>query len=232
VSSMNSSLIYWLSAAYKQSGAMALDASPAMEMRAAMGRMASRWQKNFDKGADRLAVWFAQKNKNYADAALKGILKEAGFSVSFSMTPRMTNMMDATVAGNVSLIKSIASQHLARVETLVMDSVQSGRDLGALAKSLEQQFGVTKRRAAFIAKQENNKATMAISRTRQADLGITKGIWRHSAAGREPRKSHVSANGKLFDLNKGLYLDGAWTMPMELFHCRCTWSPVIAGFID
>jgi uncharacterized protein with gpF-like domain len=232
IEEMNSSLIYWLSAAYKQSGAMAQDASPAMEMRAAMGRMSSRWQSNFDKGAEKLAVWFAQKNKDYADTALKGILKEAGFSVPFTMTPAMNNAYQAVLSENVGLIKSIASQHLTQVEGMVMRSVATGRDLGTLTKGLQAQFGVTQRRAAFISMQENNKATMVMSRARQADLGIKQGRWRHSNAGREPRVSHVAANGKLFDLSKGLYLDGAWTMPAELWNCRCSWAPVISGFID
>jgi SPP1 gp7 family putative phage head morphogenesis protein len=234
IGEMNSSLLYWLSAAYKQSGAMALDASPAMEMRAAMGRMASRWQKNFDKGADRLAVWFAQKNKNYADAALKGILKEAGFTVEFKMTPIVNNAYQAVIGEQVGLIKSIASQHLTRVEGMVMQSVQQGRDLGTLAKQIEAQFGVTKRRAALISRDQNAKATATITKTRQQGLGITQAKWRHSSAGKVPRPEHVHFNGEIYDVAKGMWskVDGEYIWPGTALNCRCTSAPIIDGFID
>ncbi|HHN9167526.1 TPA: phage head morphogenesis protein, partial [Escherichia coli] len=47
--------------------------------------------------------------------------------------------------------------------------------------------------------------------------------------GKQPRPSHVKADGKEFDLDKGLYLDGEWVLPGEAINCRCTWSPVIPG---
>jgi SPP1 gp7 family putative phage head morphogenesis protein len=232
IEEMNSSLIYWLSAAYKQSGAMAQDASPAMEMRAAMGRMSSRWQSNFDKGAEKLAVWFADKSKDYADTALKGILKEAGFSVPFTMTPAMNNAYQAVLSENVGLIKSIASQHLTQVEGMVMRSVATGRDLGTLTKGLQAQFGVTQRRAALIARDQNSKATAVMNNARQRELGLKQGRWRHSNAGAVPRPSHVAANGELFDLDKGMLIDGEWILPGEKINCRCSVAVIVPGFID
>lgn len=241
VQEMHDSLIYWLSAAYKAAEAPAMDDGsfrgrvarlPARVMREAMARMARQWNRNFDDGALKLANWFAQKQKSYNDLALKTILKDAGFTVEFKVTPAMQNTLDAVVSENVALIKSIGSQHLTQVESIVMRSTQAGRDLSTMAKQLEAQFGVTKRRAAFISRDQANKATSAINSTRQQELGITQGKWRHSGAGKEPRPSHVAANGKLFDLTKGLYLDGEWVLPGQAINCRCSWAPQISGFID
>ncbi|WP_257785984.1 hypothetical protein [Burkholderia ubonensis] len=39
---------------------------------------------------------------------------------------------------------------------------------------------MTKRRAAFIAHNQNSKATATITRVRQEGLGITEAIWLHS----------------------------------------------------
>jgi SPP1 gp7 family putative phage head morphogenesis protein len=231
IADMNDSIIYWLSAAYKANSPVALDEAPALAMRRAVGQMASRWQKNFDRGAENLALWFAQRSKNYADVALTGILKEAGFSVEFKMTPAVQDAYQAVIGEQVGLIRSIASQHLTQVQTVVMQSVQQGRDLGALTKQLQVQFGVTKRRAAFIARDQSNKATATITKTRQQGLGITQARWRHSSAGKEPRPSHVRANDELYDINKGMYLDGEWVWPGTAINCRCTSSPVIPGFI-
>ncbi|MDB5605134.1 MAG: phage head morphosis protein [Bradyrhizobium sp.] len=111
-------------------------------------------------------------------------------------------IMAATVGQQVSLIKSIPSQYFTDVEGLVMRSVQTGRDLGQLTKDLQEQFGVTCRRAAFIARDQNNKATASMTRARQDELGITQAIWVHSGAGKHPRPTHVAMNGTKYDVNR------------------------------
>ena len=231
---MNASVIYWVGAAYKANAPIALDASPAMELRSTMRKLTRRWQAKFDKGADRLGAWFAQKNKDYSDGSLQKILKDAGFTVEFKMTSAMNDAYQAVIGENVKLIESIASQHLAKVEVLVMQSVQQGRDLGALTESLTKQFGVTKRRAALIARDQNNKATATITRTRQLGLGITQAKWRHSSAGKEPRPEHVHFDGQLYDVAKGMYskVDDEYVWPGTAINCRCSSAPVIPGFID
>ncbi len=233
IEEMNNSILYWVSASYKaNSPEIAQDDSPASILRATMRKMSSQWQSKFDKGANKLAKWFAQKNKDYSDVALTNILKDAGISVNFKMTAAVNDSFQAIIGENVNLIKSIASKNLTQVETLVMQSVQQGRDLGTLTSKLKHEFGVTNRRAALIARDQNNKATSTITRTRQRQLGITQAKWRHSTGGKAPRHSHLEANGKLYDIDKGMYLDGDWTWPGVEINCRCTAQPVIPGFID
>ncbi|ELR7719768.1 phage head morphogenesis protein, partial [Salmonella enterica] len=41
--------------------------------------------------------------------------------------------------------------------------------------------------------------------------------------------SHVKANGKRFDLRKGMFLDGKWVLPGEEINCKCGWEAVIPG---
>lgn len=232
IEDMNASLIYWLGAAYKANPPVAMDESPAMIMRAAMRKMSKRWVSKFDEGAGKLAEWFAQKNKSYSDAALKSTLKDAGFTVEFKMTAAMNDAYQAVIGENIALISNIAEQHLAQIETKVMQSVQNGRDLGFLTSELQAQLGITKRRAAFIARDQNNKATAVITKTRQQQLGLTQAKWRHSGAGKHPRPSHLHANGETYDIVKGMYLDGVWTWPGVEINCRCTSQPIIPGFDD
>ena len=141
----------------------------------------------------------------------------------------MNNALQATIAENVGLIRSIPEKYFTEVEGLVMRSVARGRDLSYLTDELQKRYGITRRRAALIARDQNNKATSVMQAARQQSLGITQGVWRHSHAGKEPRPSHVKADGKVFELSKGMYLDGKWVMPGEEINCRCTWSPVIPG---
>jgi SPP1 gp7 family putative phage head morphogenesis protein len=239
---MHRSMIFFIQAQYRANPppTMAIDAgwesfrdgSPANAMRRAMHRMSRRWLKAFDKGAEDLAKYFVDKAAGATDIQLRDALKKAGFTVEFRTTAAVKNAMQASIGENVNLIKSIASEHLTQVETLVMQSMQRGRDLGTLTEELTKRYDITKRRASLIARDQANKATATINRERQNELGITEAIWMHSHAGREPRPSHVAANGKKFDINKGMYLDGEWLLPGQAINCRCTSKSVIPGLRD
>lgn len=233
IKAMNDSVVYWLRAAFRADPPrMALDALPAKELQAAVRDLSRRWERNFDEAAPALAEWFARSNRKRTDASLRAILKKGGFSVEFRMTPAARDILQATVNANVGLIKSIPSEYLTQVEGMVMRSVQTGRDLGQLTKDLERQYGVTRRRAALIARDQNNKATSAIQKARQVELGITEAIWMHSGGGKKPRPTHVKNDGERYDVTKGWYDPAVrkriW--PGELINCRCVARSVIPGF--
>ena len=231
IEEMHESILYWLSASYKANEPeMAQDESPAAALRASMRKLSRRWNRNFDKGAQKLARYFAKSVADRADDSLMAKLKKAGFTVEFKMTAAANDVMQATIGEQVGLIKSIAQQHLSEVEGMVMRSVSQGRNLGELTKELQERYGVTKRRAALIARDQNNKATASINRVRQQDLGITEAIWMHSHGGKEPRPSHVAANGKKYNIAEGMYLDGKWVWPGTEINCRCVSRSVIPGF--
>lgn len=233
VDEMNASVEYWISAAYRQNEPeISQDESPAAALRAAMRRLARRWTARFDRAAKDLADYFAKAVADRSDAALKSILKKGGISVEFKLTAAQNDIIQATIGQNVALIKSIPQQYLTNVEGLVMRSVQTGRDLGQLTKDLQEQHGVTRRRAAFIARSQNNIATASIVRARQLEIGITTAIWMHSAGGKEPRRSHVSQSGKEYDIAAGWYDPEAkvMTWPGVLPNCRCVSRSLIKGF--
>jgi len=234
VAEMQASIAYWLTAQWrdKPPEVWAMDASPAAELRKVMRQLTNRWMKRFDSGADKLSKLFADKTLKASDVAMKQTLKDIGLTVQFKMTPLMQDAYSAIIGEQVGLIRSIAANHLAQVETVVMQGVQTGRDLSYMHDQLRARFGVTKRRAALIARDQANKATSTITRVRQLDLGITTARWRHSSAGKEPRPEHVAANGKTYDIRKGMYLEGVWTWPGVEINCRCTSEPIIPGFDD
>src|ERR1700744_4996894 len=168
---------------------VAQDATPASYLSAVMRRLRSDWQGRMDTGARELAAYFATSVQRRTDAQLRAILKRAGYTVPLTMTDAVRDALEAAVAENVTLIKSIGSQYLDQVEGHVMRSASVGPDLASLSQSLQAQFGVTKRRAAFIAKDQSNKATSVIVRERQNQFGL-KAIWLHSGGGKTARATH------------------------------------------
>jgi SPP1 gp7 family putative phage head morphogenesis protein len=230
---MHASIVYWLTETWKANEPeLAQDATPANVLRAAMAKLTIRWLRKFNEGADKLAKLFADKSLKYTDSVFQKTLRDAGFAIPFTMTPAMRDVYSAVIGEQVGLIRSIAAQHLTQIETVVMQGVQRGRDLAYIHDELRARYGVTKRRAALISRDQSNKATATLNAARQQGLGIKQAIWRHSGAGKEPRPEHVKADGEKFDLSKGMYLEGEWVLPGQAINCRCTAQPIIPGFDD
>jgi len=230
---MNASVLWWVQAAYKQNTPeMAQDAIPAKALQSVLNRLRKQWQGEFDEAAPDMSAWFAGTSQRQTDRSFAASLKKAGFSVKFNMTPETRDILHATIGENVSLIKSISSQYFTDIEGMVMRSVAAGMDVGSLAKEIEHTYGVTKRRAAFIASDQNNKSSANVNRARQMQLGITHARWRHSRGGRHPRPSHVAANGQRYEIAKGCYIDGEYIQPGYLPRCRCVAQSILPALDD
>ncbi len=206
---------------------------PARRLSETLSWLQRRWAKRMDETAPKLALWFAQTAGSRSQAGLKRILKDGGISVEFKMTPAMRDVMHATTAENVALIKSIGSEYHTQVDGLVMRSVSEGRNLSFLTKELQARYGITARRADTIALDQNNKATSAFVKVRQVELGL-KAKWLHSAGGKEPRPTHVANSGKVYDPAVGWFDPSPevrkriW--PGTLIRCRCVSVSVVPGF--
>lgn len=194
-----------------------------------MDYLMDRWNRKLNNLAEDIAQLFVNKTVHNYDAQFKKHLRKAGFTVRFKLTPFAEQALQASLGENVGLIKSIGTQYLSKVEGHVFASVRGGFDLATLTKNLQHDFGVTRNRAALIARDQGAKAHAVIEMARRKELGITKAVWLHSHAGVNPRPSHVSANGKIFDIDKGLYLDGEWLLPSQAINCRCVSRSVIDG---
>lgn len=228
IQEMNKSVVYWLSAAYKQNKPLlATDALPSAELQKRIRELSHRWIKKFEDIARDIANDFVTKSRKSADASFMSALRDAGWAVDFTMTRPMRDAANAAIAENVGLIRSIPMQYFTDIEGIVMRGFTVGRDLHQITEELKKRYDVTDRRAALIARDQNNKLTAVVTRARRIELGITKAIWIHSKAGKEPRASHVAANGKEFDVDKGCLIDGEYILPGQEINCRCISKSVL-----
>lgn len=212
---------------------MAQDATPAEELLKELHSLRMRWSNNIDASASKLGEYFAQAVQDRSDKALKQILRDAGFSVQFQMTPLMRDVLEASIGENIGLIKSIPSQYFDKVETIVMKGVTTGYDLHQISGDLIDEFGVTKKRAALISRDQANKANAVMTRARQVELGIRECIWVHSGAGKTRRRSHVQASRDKvrYNIFEGWYDpdEDKFILPGVLIGCRCVARPVVPG---
>jgi SPP1 gp7 family putative phage head morphogenesis protein len=206
---------------------MAQDESSAAALRRLMAGLGRKWEARFNEFAQTWGRKFTRDAASATDRAFAANARKAGLTVRFQITRAMNDVMQATIGEQVSLIRSIPEEYLKDVEGSVMRSVQIGRDIGGLAAELEKNYGITRRRAETIARDQNNKATASMTRVRQQEIGITHAVWLHSAGGKQPRPSHVAFSGKQYEIARGAFLDGVWTWPGVEINCRCVPKSVL-----
>ena len=232
---MAASVEHWLIAERRADPPLlAADALPVDEMRKEVQRLYEKWLKRFEEDAGWMAESFLRGSFKATDSAMRQALRDAGWSIEFTMTPAMRDAFEASLAENVGLIKSIPAKYLQEVEGIVMRNYAAGRDLKSMAAEIRSRYHVTLNRAVLISRDQANKANSVVQRARQIELGITESLWLHSHAGKMPRPTHVAMKGKRYDVAKGMY-DSAvkkWIFPGELVGCRCVgrsvlpWIPV------
>lgn len=184
-----------------------------------------KWSRSFASLAKTIAgqVFRSASEANRRD--LKKAMKNAGFTVEFTPSGKERRLLRDSIARNVRLIKSIPSQHHNKVRQLVETALDRGKDLGYLRKELTHRFGVTERRADFIARDQTAKAFEDLSRVRMESVGVTHAVWMHRSGSKEPRPTHKGVmNRKVFPLKEGLFdpAIGKKTFPGQEPNCRCT----------
>lgn len=235
VDEMGDSLLYWLRAAYRADEPATVElGQDVLPLQAAFDKLRRRWLRRFDDLAESMAEWLAIGVTSRVDRTMKAGFRKAGFTVKFKQTEAMRQAFEAIRDENIALIKSVGAQHLEGVQVALSQSVTTGRDLQVLSDHLIKRVGVTKRRAALIARDQNNKATAAMVRARALENGVTQARWQHSAGGKTPRPDHVKAGRDrlVFSLRDGVDFDnGEGTVwPGTAINCRCVAIPVIPGF--
>lgn len=232
---MNNSLDYWLGRRWEE------EPTAAKRIIDTMKELGRRWQSNFDELAPDVAGQWGSRAEQHSTQRMTQLLDNAGWSVDFKVNPEVQAAMAAAVVENVGLIKSIASQHLQRVEGVVMRNVQKGADLHTMTRELHEQFDVPLKRAAFIARDQNSKMTTVITKARQTQAGIKRAAWMHSniTTPGHFRPEHLAfsrgehspgAKGPIYVVADGAYLENRWTWPGFEINCRCTSRPIIEGF--
>jgi len=238
VDAMHKSIMWYVVQCYKhntpESALMALDDSTSIKLDKIIRKLTRYWHKSFNEAAKQLAQYFANKNQQQTDQSLSAILKDSGFAVDFKLTAVMREVLQAAIKENVSLITHMADQHLREIQGITMRSVQVGGDLKYMSDQLEDRYKMTRKRARLIARDQNSKATAAVTRTRQLELGIKQAQWLHSHAGKVPRPTHVAMNNKLYDVAKGMWDEdalgkgkGAYVHPGWLINCRCVSRSIV-----
>lgn len=198
----------------------------------AMSFLFSKWQnERVSAGASRIAGEFVQSSLKKSERDLK---KSAGIDV-FSGNSVLQDYLKASAQQNAQLIKSIPAKYLEEVQTLVMANMRSGMRPGYIEKALQEQFGVTQRRARFIARDQAGKIQGELAEKQQRGVGFEYFGWEDSDDERVRHWHHDLAT-RVTAYGVGVYRwdnlplgpKGTPIKPGSDYACRCIPRPVSA----
>lgn len=209
------------------------DASISSQARMLTNALTKKYEDLFAAVAKPIAEQMVAGADATSSAALHSSLKQlsGGLSLSTaSLRGPQLEIWKASIAENVSLIKSIPAKYLSGVTQATQRAIISGNGLQDLVPYLLKHKGITERRAKFIAHDQTRKAFSALNRSRMTKLGLTQGEWLHTSGSKEPRHTHIEMSGKLYDLKKGMWdpAVGQYIFPAEEPGCRCRAIPVLS----
>lgn len=232
IEEMSGSYEYWLKAAYRKRpprmSALIEDAvSPSRFIARILDELIKRWMGRFNTRAKEIAKTYITHQYRHSDSAFRQALKESGWAIDFKMSQAMTDALNAQIADNIGLIKSIPQQYHQKVEGIVMRSYTVGADLETMIKELKALYPAASHRAVLIARDQSAKANSVVTQARQIELGIEEAIWIHSRGGKTPRPDHVAANGKKYKVKEGCLISGKKIQPGWMINCGCVAKSIL-----
>lgn len=134
---------------------------------------------------------------------------------------------DQFVHENVALIETIPTKLHGDVETMVQRAISSSTPSPHLAKHIEARFGISKRHARMIARDQVSKMHGKLNRIRQKELGVEYYIWR-STGDERVRDSHDEFDGNRYHWDKPPRNErGERVNPGDDYQCRCSGDPLL-----
>jgi SPP1 gp7 family putative phage head morphogenesis protein len=205
----------------------------AEQITAALMALTQKWTSaQISKGAALVASRYVQALNETNKTRFVKTMQPIGIDV-FGDSPNIDNILQAATANNVQLIKSIPQQYLGQVDSIVLGNMRAGLRPSAIVDQLSNQYGVTKRRAALIARDQTLKANGELTKQRQEDAGFEFFRWADSDDSRV-RDEHEDIANRDIGYGKGVYRwddppknrKGQPIFPGMEVQCRCNAIPV------
>jgi SPP1 gp7 family putative phage head morphogenesis protein len=142
--------------------------------------------------------------------------------------PWLQDQLKLFASQNSMLIKSIPIQELEQVAGMVERGLQEGSRFETFEDDLIKRFGITRRRAKLIARDQTTKLNASLTKLRQQELGVEEYIWQ-TAGDERVRATHRANDGKKFRWDNPPKETGN---PGTDVNCRCVAIPVLEGVLE
>ncbi len=183
----------------------------------------SEWRDAFDTEEERNKRRFNEAVRSAIGIDLGAVIQAEGIG----------NTIDAAVLRNVGLVRGLSQDVAKRLSAKLLDALTRGLNNREIEKIITTEFGMARRRAKLIARDQAASFNGDLNRIRQTAMGVTEYVWstsldervRGNPDGKYPnaRPSHWDREGKTFKWSSPPS-DGH---PGQPINCRCTARAVI-----
>lgn len=151
-------------------------------------------------------------------------------SIPAEVSPGMRANISASLTENLSLdIKNFAAQEIPELRTMVERSAFAGGRAKDLSRLIEARYGVSKRKARFLAENETSLIVSKYREERYKEIGSNSYKWATSHDSLV-RHDHAVLNGRTFSWDSPPIVDqstGRRCNPGEDYNCRCVAMPIV-----
>ena len=148
--------------------------------------------------------------------------------VGYTLQPDMAlSLAEAYNTNMKKNIQSFSEREILRLRDTVTENVFKGGRSTALVDGIKKSYGVSQRKAKFLASQETRLLTGEFTKKRYQSAGVEKYKWSTSHDERV-RSEHSHLDGKIFGWDEAVIdVQGTRGNPKEAFGCRCQAIPII-----
>ncbi len=171
-----------------------------------------------------IGVQVARYNKRQFDRINNSVF---GIDI-FIDQPWLQDQLKLFASQNAQLIRSLPAQELEQVAQIIERGLQEGSRFHSMTQSIQERFGITRRRARLIARDQTSKLNASLTKLRQQELGVEEYIWQ-TAGDERVRPTHKAHDGKKFRWDNPPKDTGH---PGTDINCRCVAVPVLEGLLD
>ena len=114
----------------------------------------------------------------------------------FVEEPWLEPQLELFANQNAQLITNMTDNEINRVSGIVQRGLQEGSSLESITESIEKSFGITRRHAKLIARDQTSKLNGSLTKLRQQNLGVQTYKWL-TAGDERVRQSHRVLDGRI-----------------------------------
>jgi len=147
----------------------------------------------------------------------------------------LRNTMELWVDKNVNMIKTIPQNTLDQMQNIVLDGYKNGLPNTKIGRQIQDAYGMERRRAQLLARDQTAKLNADITQAQQRDAGVNEYIW-STAKDERVRPCHADLDGQRcswdeppeqwYDTKKKGRVYCGYAHPGEFYLCRCVPKPV------
>lgn len=170
----------------------------------------------------------AKETSDYNEDDIQAVIRSVIGVDVFKQEPWLSDQLKSFVAENTGyVIKNLPTNATAQIQGIAQRGLQQGKTAKDIGKELSKQFGITKRRAEFIARDQVSKLNGNLTQLRQQEIGVSQYRWR-TVRDNRVRPEHEEREGVIF----------SWSAPPKDGHpgqpinCRCIAEPLLDTLLE